>query len=209
MQPPAEQIHAVYQRLLAQEADAPSDFIELLLDPLIAALEMRFPSLPDPDLISDVVTDTLILFVQTPEQYQPERGSLWHYLFMDAWGDIQNAVAKEHRRRTKIVSLDPVAHDRADGNNIEEEVVQRLEFMSRMGGKDVQAFLNELRAVIPDPRDWQVVLFMLQGERSTSVFATVLGIEHLSITDQRKQVKKVKDRLHKRLKRYGVQIHGH
>lgn len=209
MRPPSGQIHSVYQRLLAQEADAPNDFIELLLDPLIVALEKRFPNLPDSDLIRDVVTDTLLQFVPAPEQYQSERGSLWNYLFMDAWRDIQNAVAKEHRRRTKEIPLDPVAHDRADGNNIEEEVVQRLEFMSRTGGKDIQAFLNELHSVIFNPRDWQIVLLMLQGERSTSVFATVLGIEHLPITHQRKQVKQAKDRLRQRLKRYGVKIHEH
>src|SRR5437879_4620397 len=116
MHPSAEQVSAVYQRLLAGEPDAPSDFIELLLDPLIQALHARFPTLPNPDLAIDVASDTLLTFVQSPERYQSERGGLWQYLFMDALGDLRNAWAKEQRRQEKQIAFDPVAHDRPDRN---------------------------------------------------------------------------------------------
>ena len=76
MRPSAYQVNVIYQRLLAHEADAPGDFIELLLDPLIEELRRRFPALPLPDLITDVVTDTLLVFVQSPNSYQMERGDL-------------------------------------------------------------------------------------------------------------------------------------
>lgn len=209
MRPPKEQINAVYQQLLADEPDAPSLFIELLLDPLTAALETRFPHLPDPDLIIDVVTDTLFRFVQAPGRYQPARGDLWQYLYRDAYGDVLNSLAKEQRRYAKEIAFDLVAHDLPDGNNIEEEVAQQLDFTSLLGGKDAQTFLKQLRTVIPDPHEWQVALLMFQGERRTNVFAAALGIEHLPITAQRIQVKQTKDRLRLRLKRYGVKIHEH
>ncbi len=209
MQPPAKHIHAAYQRLLAKEPDAPGVFIELLLDPLTTALAARFPHLPDPNLIIDVATDTLFAFVQAPEHYQPDRGGLWQYLYGDAYRDILNILAKERRRYAKEVPFDLVAHDHADGNNIEEEVVQRLGFASLFSGKDAQALLEQLRTVIPDPHEWKVVLLMLQGERRTKVFAAALGIEHVPIADQRKLVKQAKDRLRLRLKRYGVKIHEH
>jgi DNA-directed RNA polymerase specialized sigma24 family protein len=206
--PSTEQINAIYRRLLTGEPDASNDFIELLLDPLVEVLCARFPNLPHPDLIMDVVIDALFRFVQSPEKYRPERGELWNYLYMDVQGDLRNALAKEQRRRKKEVPFDPVAHDRADGNtDVEEEIVRQLDLSSVQQGRDAQAVLSQLRLKIPDPRDWQVVLLMFNGERHTSAFAAVLGIEHLPITKQREQVKKTKDRLRLRLKRYGVKIH--
>ena len=206
--PPSDQINDIYQRLLADEPDATSDFIVLLLDPLIEALCTRFPNLTHPDLITDVASDALLRFVQSPEKYRPERGELWSYLYMDVQGDLRNALAKEHRRQKKEVPLDLVAHDQPDGNtDVEEEVMRRLDFSSLEQGRDTQTILNQLRGEIPDPRDWQVVLLMFSGERHTNVFAAVLGIEHLPVDVQREEVKKAKDRLRLRLKRFGVKIH--
>ena len=208
MHPSAEQVSAVYQRLLAGEIDAPSDFIEILLDPLIEALHARFP-LPNPDLAIDAACDTLLKFVQSPEKYNSERGGLWQYLFMDALGDLRNAWAKEQRRQEKEIVFDPVAHDRPDGNsNVEEEVMRRLGLSSLPEGIDAQAILSRLQSEIPDPRDWQVVLLMFSGRSPTSAYAAALAIEHLPIEEQRKYVKKAQDRLRLRLKRYGVKIHG-
>lgn len=211
MRPSAYQISAIYQRLLAHEADAPEDFIELLLDPLIEELYRRFPTLPTPDLITDIATDTLLAFVQSPNSYQTERGDLWKYLLMDAWGDLLNAWDKEQRWRAKEVPFNLVAHDRSDRNInvVEEEVMQRLGMIALPEGMDAQAAVSHLYTAIPDPRDRQVLLLMYNGERSTSAFAAVLGIEHLPIEVQRQRVKQVKDRLRLRIKRYGGKIHEH
>lgn len=73
--PPNEAISGIYQRLLANEPDAPSDLVELLLEPLVAHLRSEFPQFPDPDLFYDVVTDSLLAFVQVPERYQAEKRS--------------------------------------------------------------------------------------------------------------------------------------
>lgn len=208
MRPSAYQVNVIYQRLLAHEADAPGDFIELLLDPLIEELRRRFPALPVPDLIIDVVTDTLLAFVQSPDRYQVERGDLWQYLLMDAWGDLLNEWDKEQRRRAKEVPFNLVAHDRSDRNTnvVEEEVMQRLGMTAFPEGMDVQAAVSHLYTAIPDPRDRQVLLLMYNGERRTSAFAAVLGLEHLPIEVQRQRVKQVKDRLRLRVKRYGGKI---
>ncbi len=42
---------------------------------------------------------------------------------------------------------------------------------------------------------------LLDGERKTAVFAEALGIGHLPTTDQRAEVKRVKDKLKKRIQR--------
>jgi DNA-directed RNA polymerase specialized sigma24 family protein len=209
MRPSATQIHAVYQRLLAQESDAPNDFIELFLDPLTEALGSHFPGVSS-ELVSDVVTDALFKFVQTPQLYQPERGNLWNYLLRDVRGDMLNALDKQKRRQNKEILFDPVAHDRPDGNiNIEEEVMQKLEGSSLLEEIPTQNILKRFQSEITDPRDWQVLLLMFDGERRTSAFATIFGINHLPIDEQRVFVKRTKDRLRLRLKRYGVKINEH
>ena len=44
---------------------------------------------------------------------------------------------------------------------------------------------------------------MEQGEWRTPVFAVILGVTHLSAAEQRREVKRVKDRLKKRKERSG------
>ena len=85
--------------------------------------------------------------------------------------------------------------------------MQRLEMTGLPEGMDAQAVVSHLYTAIPDPRDRQVHLLMYNGERRTSVFAAVLGLEHLPIEVQRQRVKQVKDRLRLRIKRYGGKIH--
>ena len=46
-----------------------------------------------------------------------------------------------------------------------------------------------------------VLHLMHEGERRTSVFAQILGIEQLSEVEQRQAVKRVKDRLKRRFER--------
>jgi RNA polymerase sigma-70 factor (ECF subfamily) len=205
MRPPTTQIDTVYQRLLAQEPDAPNDFIELLLNPLIEALVYRFPDSSLTEMVSDVVIDALLKFVQMPERYQPEKGNLWNYLLLDVQGDMLNALAKRERRQNKEILFDPVAHDLPDGNiNIEEEVMQRLEGSSLLEEVPAQNILERFQSEITDPRDWQFLLLMFDGERHTSAFANILEINHLPMNEQRVLVKRTKDRLRQRLKRYGV-----
>lgn len=207
-QPPAETINLVYQRLLAGEPDAPSDLIALLLEPLIAELWRSFPSFPDPNLITDVVTDSLFKFVQDPGRFQSDKRSLWGFLKMDARGDLLNLWQAERRRLTREIPFDPVAHDVPDGNSdIEEAIVRKLAPEGLPEGLDVASFMARLRADMPDERDWHVLMLMAQDERATAAFADVLNISDRPITEQRKLVKQAKDRLRVRLKRWGVDSH--
>jgi biopolymer transport protein ExbD len=49
-----------------------------------------------------------------------------------------------------------------------------------------------------------VLELMLDGERQTSVYVEILEIGHLSLEEREREVKKVKDRLKKRLERAGL-----
>lgn len=205
--PPTEEIERVYRRLLTGEPDAPSDLIALLLEPLIAALCRAYPTFPDPDLVSDVVTDSLLTFVQEPQRYQVAKRNLWGYLRMDTQGDLLNLWKSLQRRSAQEIALD-VALRLPDGNSdVEEAVVRRLTPVALPDGTDAATVIAQLRADIADDRDWHVVLLMVEGERATATFAAALGITDRSTAEQRKLVKQAKDRLRLRLKRQGVKIH--
>ena len=69
--PDEKDLLVVYRRLISGEPDAPSDFAELCLDPLIRTLQLRYPALPDPEWARDIATDSLLSFVQDPSRYIP------------------------------------------------------------------------------------------------------------------------------------------
>jgi RNA polymerase sigma-70 factor (ECF subfamily) len=58
-------------------------------------------------------------------------------------------------------------------------------------------------SLLQDPTDRQILALRLQGERRTEAFAELLGISHLPIGVQRREVKRAKDRIDKILRRKG------
>jgi RNA polymerase sigma-70 factor (ECF subfamily) len=66
----------------------------------------------------------------------------------------------------------------------------------------IQVILQE----VSDPVDRELLEMILTGERKTAPYARSLGIADRSETEQRKIVKRHKDRLKKRLRRLGVRL---
>ena len=63
-----------------------------------------------------------------------------------------------------------------------------------------------VEALFADPMDLRLLTLILEGERSTERFARILGLCGLPVKEQRRQVKRHKDRIKKRLERYGRTI---
>ncbi len=68
---------------------------------------------------------------------------------------------------------------------------------------DADRIRPELDRLFPNRADRQAVELMLDEERSTAAFAKVWSLGHLSLQEQRKEVKRGKDRLNKVLSRLG------
>jgi hypothetical protein len=79
---------------------------------------------------------------------------------------------------------------------VEDEVMERLDPLD-LPGSQVQAVLAQVKELSPEDREF----LRLRGEgvRSTHVYAQVLGIAHLPAEQQKREVKRAKDRLDKRL----------
>jgi hypothetical protein len=60
---------------------------------------------------------------------------------------------------------------------------------------------QRVRERVPDRRERQTFVLMLCGVRETGVYARALELSHLPLREQRNEVKRVKDRVKKRLQR--------
>jgi RNA polymerase sigma-70 factor, ECF subfamily len=190
----------IHERLLAGEVTAPAELAEVMLEPVLHQLTMKFPKLSDPDLLYDAVTDALMSYIKRPAQFDPTKRSLIGFLFMAAEGDLRNALAKEKRRRQKEIPLEDVELGGAAGNSVVEEENPETE-------PEKERLRQELPRIFGDPKDLVMVELMISGERTTEVFVNVLELQHLPLDQQRREVKRHKDRLKKRLERYGKAAH--
>lgn len=188
---------ALHRRLLDGDRVASEELIALLLSPLTDRLARRFPH-TDEQLIADGIVDALLEYCAQPDRFDAERGvPLDRFLSTAAWRNIANSLRGEHRRKAReekahaaygepLVALDPTA-----GNLLQqEESAQRRR-------REV-----EVMQMVRTPADQEIVTLRLQGERRTEVFADILGIAHLPAAEQRRAVKRAKDRIDKVLRRH-------
>lgn len=193
------QAGALHARLLAGDPVAPSDLAEAYLPLLLRALSPRFPRV-DPHLVESMAIDALLRLAREPARYDPRRGGLLAFLRMDARGDLLNALAAEKKGSKRRVPLEDV------------ELGPRARNLGRDGDPETAVLTGESMAELDldalcsgfDARERAVVELMIDGERRTARFAAVIGLEHLPPEQQRREVKRWKDRLQKRLRRKAV-----
>ena len=195
----------LHARLLAGDETAPSDLARAYLGPLTTWLSRAFPR-EDSHLIESVVIDLISALAKAPARYDPERGSLSGYLRMAARGDMQNALRSEQRRTRRQLPLEDVELSQAAGKLLVGSPRDPADVVADRDTID-PATVGRLRAGFDDV-EWEVVQLMGEGERRTSVFARVLGLEALPPAEQERAVKRVKDRLKKRLQRRWPQVRG-
>jgi hypothetical protein len=189
----------IHERLLAADVTAPAELAKVLLGPLLQKLTKKFPQLRDLDILYDAVTDALMSYIKRPVQFDPTKRTLMGFLLMAAEGDLLNALAKEKRRRQKEIPLEDVELGGAAGNSAVEEGNPET-------GPGRERLRQELPRIFGDPKDLVMVELIIAGERGTGAFVEVLKLQHLPVEQQRREVKRHKDRIKKRLERYGKAI---
>lgn len=203
----ATQEAELHRRLLAQDPTASNEAALYWFPRLFATLHRRNPDVRDPHLLEEAAETALLEYLKRPDRYDPARLSLSSYLLMAADRDLKNLLQREGRHRAHLVPLDPVAHGtpaRNDEQDTDEEEITLPPGVTR------EQVLQALWDKVQNPRDREVLrLMVVEGERRTEVFAQVLGIGHLPRDAQRREVKRVKDRLNKVMRRVGEGFRGH
>ena len=187
----------LHKRLLSDDPVVTEEIFNIAAPELERHLRARFPSLAvgvDPDIRTLAVYETLTDYFKNPGKYDPDKRGLMGYLRMAARRDMQNLLRKESRHVAGRVSLEGVEFSQSDGNDVSERVAEDID-----GGRMIedlkQGMTSEERAVFG---------LMLDGERSTEVAAAVMNIGHLPQGEQAREVKRVKDRIKKRIQRKGI-----
>jgi RNA polymerase sigma-70 factor (ECF subfamily) len=200
MPPSNDEATALLVRLRSGDPTAPSDLVVAYLDDLARWLQGRNPAVSAEECLT-AAEDALLALIKNPTSFDPKRSSLLGYLRMSASGDLKNQWRAERRHVWRKTSLEDVELSPGEGKYLrdgEADPAQRLEVRewSLMSAKVIGA----LRAKL-SPEERRVMDLMLEGERKTRAYAEALGLSGLPAPEQKREVKRVKDRLKKRLER--------
>jgi RNA polymerase sigma-70 factor (ECF subfamily) len=196
----AEAALRLHQRLLERDPVAPADFAAAYLKPLIAWLRTTHAGV-DPMACEEAVDEAIVGFLIDPSKYDPQRLGVEAFLRMAAQRDLQNLLRKERRHQRKRRDWKVVEQASEDGKYLRRDDDPSLP-LQMDEARQRQALPDAVRQQLTDVerRCWEQ---MQQGERSHSVFAALLGVTHLPVEEQKREVKRVKDRLKKRQERAG------
>ena len=192
--PDTDEIATLFQRLCRGDPLAPLDFLVAVLDPLVSHLRRYRPG-ADEHAYLTAAGDAALDLIRNPAIYDPAGRTLVGFLRMSAERDLQNALAKEarhHRHREPAECVEVVPDARNDSPDGPEGDLPSFD------DPDIAA---ELASLTPTER--AVFDLMRAGEKGTAAFAAVLGIGQLPAAEQAREVKRVKDRIIKRLQRAG------
>lgn len=179
----------LHEALEAGDPTATARAFEMLLDPLIHLLRKKWPDRKYAEAVWDTAIDSIASYVEDPSVFDPEGKSLLSFLLMDAHGDLINAY---QRKATAAKRMRLVESRETSRNGLLDE------YPSDREPPDLT--LGEVRSAFPDPRDRRAILLLLQGEKSTAVYAEAWELEG-SAQEQAKAVKRNKDRIKARIKR--------
>ena len=186
---------ALHLRLVAGDKTAPDESVLRWLPELVRKLSFQFAevTMRDEHLVLAATLDALFDYTRDPSKYDPQRSSLGNYLLKAARGDLINSLRRDKTQGRDAGSINSVEQWLSAGNsNFEEEVIDRA---------DLRALWETIMSKITDPLDRSLLKLMLEGERATEAYASVLGIQHLPDQEKRAIVKRHKDRISKRLER--------
>jgi RNA polymerase sigma-70 factor (ECF subfamily) len=191
-----------HRRILQCDITAFAELSETALPYLISFLQSIFPN-SDTHLHDMVAIDCLLSYQARPEQYNRNKLSLFAFLKMAARRDMLNALDREARQVRRLADLED-SDLSANGSMLSDEAAME-EWLKEHTDLSLEQIFAELDGMF-SPQETAVLYLMLEGERSSDVFADALGIDDLDTAVQRREVKKVKDRLIKRLQRFGQEI---
>jgi DNA-directed RNA polymerase specialized sigma24 family protein len=191
-----DRLAVLHRRLLDGDRTASEAVARLALEPLFERVRPSYPRIDEHAVMTGVV-DAVLEYCAAPEKVSPEDGQhLMNHLARAAWRNLANLVRGQKRRRTR----EECYGDRATREAVEQSdplgiLLQREEEAER------QKRIESLMKLLPDPDDRTILSLRLKGERAVEVFAKALGLSHLPVEEQRKAVKRAKDRVDKVIRR--------
>jgi hypothetical protein len=188
----------LHQLLASGDPTAAARLAEIHIPLLVRRLSERYPPVKYNHLVETAAHDAFLNYIKRPQQYDPSKLPLDRYLLMSASSDFLNSlktIRRENERSHQFVELDALDAEQEIGDDrglsVEDEILVRT-----------SSLWGVLATQVTDPVDQEIVMLMLDNERSAAEYALVLGITHLPLDEQAREVKRNKDRLKKQLQRH-------
>jgi RNA polymerase sigma-70 factor (ECF subfamily) len=161
--------------------------ISELLRTLPPKLRARFPLSPE-DTVVEAVEDAILDHLARPGRFDPLRGKpLEQFLYFAALRNLCNLIETERRRKSR------------------EAMYAFLHQPVLVPNVDGETTYNALRAIALDSaldaREAAAIRLWFDGDRSTLGLAKALKVTATTAGEQRREVKRFKDRVLKRLRR--------
>jgi RNA polymerase sigma-70 factor (ECF subfamily) len=197
---PEQELH-LHQRLMERDPIAPKDVAETFLDALLGALQKKNRRSIPLEFIEEAVHLALICFIKSPSSFDPARSKadrpLFAFLLLASQRDLQTRLKQESRHAHSSLEIVELSAD--EGKYIED--ADPLASLAHQ--EDVETakrIADEIRDVLTEI-EGRCFELLLTNERSTAAFAQAMNIEHLSKVAQENEVKRMKDKLKKRIER--------
>ena len=197
--PTTEEGLELHRRLLENDIVAPMEVCERYAEPLCDFL-LYHSRRADEHACTSAAYTALLDYLRRPEMFDPAQLDLAAFLRMAARRDLSNldrAEAKHHRHREPNFRVEDA---NVGGNHFEDDPAMSL---VRLDEQEIARRRMEAVRVECDEMESRILDLMLEGERSTKRYAAALEVEHSSDEDQRREVKRAKDRIKKRIERGG------
>lgn len=187
-----EQLH---QRLLSDASlTVTGEIAELFLQPIINSLSGEFTGVGDPHLIDTAAEDALLYYFEHPAKFDPARSALSTYLRWLAKSRLLNSLGRQknlqgQKKVVELSNIEAVYTVAAQGESDAESALISLDVRTQL--------MQQVERYITDPIDLRVAGLLLARVRETSEYAEAMGIMGRPATEQRKFVKRAKDRIRK------------
>jgi DNA-directed RNA polymerase specialized sigma24 family protein len=193
-----EEAFRLHQRLLERDPTAPTDLATAAFEPLTEWLQATNWD-ADPHLCAEAASKALLNFCEKPQALDPIRLSVDAFLRMVASRKLKNLLRNEQRHQRGRRPWNVVENAPAAGKYLGRDDDPSLPMQideARQPTSATRAVLAKLTAA--ERRVWEL---MQQGERRSSAYAEMLGITHLPKEVKDAEVRRVKDRVGRRMKR--------
>ena len=178
---------------------------DLFGEPIVRCLKKWFRKIAvtDEALIMEAVNEAFWGYYKNPQTFDPNQNSLQRFLEIAADRDMRNILKREEKFLTKrqlpeSVELEEIFWNgvKRDNQSADENLIRQQSF--ELVDKELSIhFTNEV--------DLLLAKMILLEERDTKVFSDVLKIQGLPMDEQRREIKRNKDRIKKVLERNQVQ----
>jgi RNA polymerase sigma-70 factor (ECF subfamily) len=180
----------LHESVVQGDENALDQLAAFLLKTLPRILRRRFPRAPAEWMI-DAVEDVILDYARRPTAYDPTRRvSLERFLVPAAVRNLSNRIERERRLK-----------QREEGYAVQERLFTHTVEPS-IGEADIAARLRgKVLAITRTEAEARALLWMLKPAPSVARLAEILGVTDCPIEEQRREIKRFRDRIVKRLGR--------